>query len=272
MNIIDAHIHTNFQYQKTASFTQQNNIDFSWEGLQKEMNENNIVGVLAITTDLLAPTPGESEMLFQQAAKDSRIFPVCSIHPSFVTKKHLSLTEKLLKEKMIYGIKIFPGYNPVYPSDKRYFPFYKLAGKYHVPVIIHTGDTFGSNYFVKYAHPLDVDEIAVRFPETTFVIAHLGNPWVRDATEVVYKNENVYADISAFCIGHDHQKAPNYVMQDIRYALEYTNRPDKFIYGSDWPLTSMRGYISIMKEAVPTEYHHQIFFENANSVFKLGLK
>ena len=105
-----------------------------------------------------------------------------------------------------------------------------------------------------------------------FVIAHLGNPWIRDTAEVVYKNENVYADISAFCIGHDHQKAPRFVVQDIQYALEYTNRPDKFLYGSDWPLTSMSNYIRIMKEAIPKEYYETIFFENANKVFKLGLE
>ena len=154
MKIIDAHAHTNFNNQKAVSFAQQNNIDFSWNGLQKEIKENEIVGILAITTDLSAPTPGESNMLSQQAAKDSKIFPVCSIHPGFVTKKHILATEKLLQEKKIYGIKVFPGYNPVYPSDKRYFPFYKLAGKYDIPVIIHTGDTFGSEYL----EPIPIDQ------------------------------------------------------------------------------------------------------------------
>jgi uncharacterized protein len=29
-----------------------------------------------------------------------------------------------------------------------------------------------------------------------FVICHLGNPWVTDAMEVIYKNPNVVGDIS----------------------------------------------------------------------------
>ena len=178
------------------------------------------------------------------------------------------LREDLLDEAIL-GLKIFPGYHSVYPSDPRYFPFYRLAAKYSKPVIIHTGDTFGSKYLVKYAHPLPIDEIAVKFSQTTFIIAHLGNPWVRDAAELIYKNENVYADVSAFCIGHTYGKDLQRVKNDIRWALSYTGRPDKFLYGSDWPLTPMKEYIEVIKKAVPKPFHRKIFYENAKKVFKL---
>ncbi len=268
MKIIDAHIHTNFSVQETSDFAMKNGIDFSWNGLQKAMNKHSVQAAIAITTKPSAPTPGESKLLLTQASEDIRLKPVCSINPNSVSRNYIKAAEQLLKNKKIVGFKIFPGYHPVYPNDKRYFPFYELAGKYDVPVIIHTGDTFGSEYLIKYAHPLAVDEIAVRFPATTFIIAHLGFPWVRDATEVVYKNENVYADLSAFCIGCA-PKAPAYVISDIRYALEASGRPDKFLYGSDWPLVDMGEYIRIIKRAVPKEHHSKVFYENAKRVFKL---
>jgi predicted TIM-barrel fold metal-dependent hydrolase len=268
MHIIDAHIHTSFDHSPTAALAKEQGIDFSWEGLQKELRENNIETAIAITTDTTTPTPGEAKLLLDQAARDPRLKIVCSINPKNTNLSDVTATEKLFKTGKIIGTKIFPGYHPISPANKVYHPFYELAGKYQKPVIIHTGDTFGSNHLIKYAHPLEVDEIAVKFPKTTFIIAHLGNPWVRDAAEVVYKNDNVYADLSAFCIGC-HPKLKHYIKDDIRYALDYTGRPNKFLYGSDWPLVSMTDYINIIRQAVPKEHHKKVFYENAKRVFRL---
>jgi predicted TIM-barrel fold metal-dependent hydrolase len=79
---------------------------------------------------------------------------------------------------------------------------YALAAKYAVPVMIHCGDTYTPKGKVKYSHPLHVDEVAVDHPDVNFVICHLGNPWLRDCMEVVYKNANVYADISGLVLGN----------------------------------------------------------------------
>ena len=266
MKIIDAHIHTNFSNLKAKEFTKQQNIDFSLAGLQKELTENSVEAAITITTDTTAPTPGEYFLLKKQCAEEPRLKAVCSIHPNYASVKYQRMAEEAL-EGSTMGIKIYPGYHYVYPSDPRYFPFYKLAAKYNKPVIIHSGDTFGSNHLVKYAHPLAIDEIAVKFPKTIFIIAHLGNPWIRDAAELVYKNENVYADVSAFCIGHAHGQEFKRIQEDIRWALSYSNRPDKFLYGSDWPLTPMKEYIALIKKAVPKEHHQKIFYENAKKVF-----
>jgi len=268
MKIIDAHIHVNFASLDTKKFSEQHGIDFSLPGLKNELAKNKVELALAITTDTDAPTPGEYSLLKKQCQEEPRLKAVCSINPNYTSTKYQKMVEQALKGSVV-GIKIFPGYHSFYPNDKRYFPFYQLAGKYNKPVIIHSGDTFGSNHLVKYAHPLAIDEIAVKFPKTTFIIAHLGNPWIRDAAEVIYKNENVYADVSAFCIGHTHGNDFKRIQQDIQWALSYTGRPDKFLYGSDWPLSPMKEYIDVIKKAVPKQYHQKVFYENAKRVFNL---
>lgn len=268
MKIIDAHIHTRFADLNTKKFAEQQGIDFSLAGLQKELANNAVEMAITITTSTTAPTPGEYALLQKQCAQEPRLRAVCTVNPNYVSRKYQNMVEQALKGPIV-GIKIYPGYHSVYPSDPRYFPFYKLAAKYNKPVIIHSGDTFGSNYLVKYAHPLAIDEIAVKFPKTTFIIAHLGNPWVRDAAELIYKNENVYADVSAFCIGHAHGDDFKRIQQDIQWALSYTGRSDKFLYGSDWPLTPMKEYIAVIKKAVPKQFHKQIFYENAKRVFRI---
>jgi len=271
MKIIDAHIHTNFRHRGAAELSKEKKIPFSWDDLQRQLDHNNVAGAVIITTDHNDPTPGEEALLTSQRKQDARLFPVCSIHPEYTSRADAHKVEKLLQAGELFGIKIFPGYHPVYPSDERYHTFYTLAGKYGVPVIVHTGDTFGSHHLVKYAHPLDVDEIAVKFPKTTFILAHLGNPWVRDAAELVYKNENVYADLSAFCLAHPGKHDLQRIVHDITFALNYTGRPDKLLFGTDWPLVDIGSYIKVIKKAVPRKHHQQVFFENANRVFKMGL-
>ena len=97
--------------------------------------------------------------------------------------------------------KIYLGYVHRYAYDPVYRPYYEFAGKYKVPVVFHTGDTASKRAKLKYADPLTVDEVAVDYPNTTFVIAHCGNPWIESAAEVAYKNDNVYLECSALLTG-----------------------------------------------------------------------
>ena len=49
---------------------------------------------------------------------------------------------------------------------------------------------------IRYAHPLLMDEVAMRYPDLKIIMAHLGHPWTVDTAVVVRKHPNVYADIS----------------------------------------------------------------------------
>lgn len=52
---------------------------------------------------------------------------------------------------------------------------------------------------MRISHPPHVDDVAVDSPNLKAVICHVGNPWIRDCMEVVYRN--VYADISGLVLG-----------------------------------------------------------------------
>ena len=99
--------------------------------------------------------------------------------------------ERYVKTPQCVGLKIYLGYNAVYAYDPVHFPLYELAQHYNIPVAFHTGDLAGGHGRLKYANPLTIDEVAVRFPKVRFVICHCGNPWIKEAIEVASKNENV---------------------------------------------------------------------------------
>lgn len=151
-----------------------------------------------------------------------------------------------------------------------------MAARYQVPFIFHTGDNYSDVAKVKYAHPLLVDEVAVEHRRVNFVIAHFGNPWITDAAEVLFKNENVWADLSGLLVGdetHFRTLAERGVLrrtvERIKQAIEYVDQPEKFLYGTDWPLAPMRAYRDFVGNMFSDEFHQAIFRDNAKALFKL---
>lgn len=196
--------------------------------------------------------------------------------PANTAPEHLERVEQELAAGRVKALKGYSGYVYFGPDSPEYVPYYRLAAKYRLPFIFHTGDTYSVRAKVKYAHPLRVDEAAVDNPGVSFVLAHFGNPWLADAAEVVYKNENVWADLSGLLVGSDaaftemaERGALDEVAADVRRAMRYAERPDRFLYGSDWPLAPMDRYRDFAERIVPADQRDAVFTENARQLFRL---
>ena len=117
----------------------------------------------------------------------------------------------------------------------------------------------------------------VDFPETKFVLAHFGNPWIMDAAEVVYKNMNVWTDLSGLMIGDatafsatERQDLLNDLRADVRRAFRYAERPNRFVFGTDWPLAPMAAYRDFIHSVVPQVNYEQVFEDNARKLFGIS--
>jgi predicted TIM-barrel fold metal-dependent hydrolase len=118
-----------------------------------------------------------------------------------------------------------------------------------------------------------VDEVAVAHRQVRFVLAHAGNPWIESATEVAYKNPNVYLDGSAFLVG-DLRKMPRakvdtYMVRPLAWIFGYVEDPTKLMFGSDWPVTNIPSAVEAFKRAIPEEHWRDVLFNNAVRVFKI---
>lgn len=256
LQIIDAHLHTNFS-GKPNSFSQ---ILYSRETLEKEMKQNGVVGAISHTKSAYVGH-------FDGA-------PMNIVHCAGIDEDtKLSVVEDGLKKKKFSCIKIYLGYVHKYATDPLYVRYYKLAEKYNVPVVFHTGDTSTSDALLKFSEPMIIDEVAVKNRKVTFVIAHLGNPWVPTAAEIVYKNANVYADISAFLVGDLTERTQSnldtQITKPVAWAFEFIEDPTKLMFGTDWPLTPMGPYVEAIKKAIPREHWDAVFYKNAQRVFKI---
>ncbi|MEI8347683.1 MAG: amidohydrolase family protein [Pseudomonadota bacterium] len=246
--IIDAHIHTYFDGNKTQ------------EGLLEEWKKAGVVGGVAhVGRDGSGYVDLKAQHVVHCAGMGEEV-------------NALELEAGLVAKK--YGcIKIYLGYIHQYAYSEAYEPAYILAQKYQVPVVFHTGDTYSTTAELKYADPLTIDEVAVKHPQVTFVIAHCGNPWIESAAEVAYKNPNVYLDGSALLIGDLSRMAPEdieaYVIRPLRWVYGYTEGSKKLMFGTDWPLTSVKPYLEAFKKAIPQEAWKDVFYNNAVRIFKI---
>ncbi|MGZ6333063.1 MAG: amidohydrolase family protein [Bdellovibrionota bacterium] len=256
LQIIDAHTHTDF----TGKPERTSGIPITQENYLKEMQDAGVVGAIAHTNE---DGGGYADLRAHHVVH-------CAGTGAKVDVKRI---EDGLKSGKYGCIKIYLGYVHQWAYDKAYEPAYKLAEKYDVPVVFHTGDTYSIKGKLKYSDPLTIDEVAVDHPKVTFVIAHCGNPWIESAAEVAYKNPNVYLDGSAFLIG-DLDKAPKekvdqFVTKPLAWVYGYVEDPTKLMFGTDWPLTHMGPYIRAFKRAIPKDAWKAVFHDNAVRIFKM---
>lgn len=273
MKIIDVHVHPEeIEEMGGAAKKVKNCPDLSC--LTNEMKKHSVKGAVAISLTQQR-TPFESlKMLQEISEKHKNIKTVFGIDPYAIKKQHLKKIEHAMKEGYVNGIKIFPAYFPKYPNDTAYHKFYKLCVKYDLPAIIHTGAVMKEEHehkiYQRYAHPLRIDDLAVDFPELRILMAHAGYPWLVDTAQIVYKNDNVWADLSGLREGPVDIKD---VLDKhwIDWMIDYLDNDEKMMYGSDWPIVEMGEYIPWMKNIIPKRLHKKFFFENAKKFFRFRL-
>jgi uncharacterized protein len=277
MKIIDAHMH--FSNIESFKDTARNlsKLNYSSAGLLQEYRDANVVlgiamGLTETKTDGFPDYDTATPMdLDLEAAVPTNICYCPGINPYRLGEQELADLEVLLHKPEVVGIKIYLGYYPFYAYDDVYSPVYELAIKYGQPVVFHTGDTYSERGLLKYAHPLTLDEVAVKYREINFMMAHLGDPWVLDGAEVLYKNRNMYADLSGLVVGTEEEirrklESP-FFFNHLKHALAFTDNYSKFLFGTDWPLVPVKPYINLMKELIPAEAHEDFFFNTALKLF-----
>ncbi len=263
--IIDCHTHLNrYNDGEPAALADR------YGALRAEMERNAVDYALVLSSyKVNGERPGVDEIL-DVVDDDPRLGVVAGVSYEHYRAADLAHLRILLRTRRIKALKLYPGYEAYYIHDPRMRVVYELAAEFGVPVMIHTGDTFDPKGRVKYAHPLEVDEVAVNFRDVTFVICHLGNPWITDAMEVIYKNENVVGDISGFTLGHFEERFERYMLQQVNEVVAFAGDPSKLLYGTDWPICDMGGYLRFVRQLeLREEEIDMILWKNAARIFHI---
>ena len=268
MPIIDCHTHINNYHDEGVE-----SLERCLDDLQREMRKNRVDMALVLTSYKVTPGRPSTRASVQATRELRHVFVVAGLSYLNLTSDDLIGLEEFLADGSVRGLKLYPGYEPFYPADPKLDPVYALAEKFDVPVMIHSGDTYTPKGKIKYSHPLHVDDVAVDHSKVKFVICHVGNPWFRDTMEVVYKNENVYTDISGLVLGNFTDRFESFMRKQFTEMLVYGVQPSKVLYGTDWPISSMDSYLEFMQDLpIPPADRRKIMWENAAKLFKLPVE
>lgn len=265
--IIDCHIHLNrYNDDEPAALADR------YEIMRDEMERNDINYGIVLSSYAVTDYRPSTDEILEVVKDDPHVGVVAGVSFLHYRAADLAHLRGLLNEKRILGLKLYPGYEPYYVHNPRMRVVYELAAEFQVPVMIHTGDTYDPKGRIKYSHPIEVDEVAVEFPEVTFVICHLGNPWITDAMEVIYKNRNVVGDISGFTVRHFEENFERFMLTQVREVLAYAGDPHSILYGSDWPVAGMGPYRRFVEKLNLTADELQlVLWKNAARIFHIDM-
>ncbi len=264
--IIDCHVHLNNYHEQVAV-----SLEESLDKLRREMSDLGVDYALVLTSYIVSPHRPSTAAVVKAIEAIPELGVVAGVSFTNYRQRDLRELADFLENGLVKGLKLYPGYEPFYPHDSRLRVVYDLAEEFDVPVMIHSGDTYSPKGKVKYSQPLQIDEVAVDHPNVKLVICHLGNPWLTDCMEVVYKNKNVSADISGLVLGEFTEAFEDYMSEEIQDAILYAGDPSRFLYGTDWPICSMRSYLAFVRQlGLPEPAYRAIMGENAQALFKLS--
>jgi hypothetical protein len=245
--------------------------DGSADNLLRSMDEAEIDASIIIAETL----PGDisnADQVLQAVRQSERLWAIINcVFSRTVELKYVEELTQLLGDDRVVGLKFYLGYEEYSPNDERLYQLYEYCEKHAVSIMFHTGVLeAGSSGLLEYSHPLQVDRVATRFPNLSIVMAHMGNPWLIDCAAVLAKNENVYADMSAFfaenksITAHDVEVFKQRMEQVRVFLYSY----DKFLFGTDYPLYSQKEYLGAVEalDIAPDE-HERVMHANAARLF-----
>lgn len=272
--VIDAHLHLSRWWPNVTRTAFRSDLEYSVSGLLAEMDAAGVDRALAIQL-FLAPSESEAIQeghdIFEQS--HGRLLPIGTVDPTRGRESVEVAVRALETEPQIFGLKLYPGYRSFYPHDRRLDPVYELAQRRRLPVLVHQGDTLDGLGLLKFARPVEMDEVACQFRDVKFVLCHLGNPWIDEAVEVVYKNPNVFTDTSALLVSPSSPYFERSCVEasgHIERAVVSLGSADRVLFGSDWPLQGHQSSIRLIDQLDILPAHRRaILGENARTLFRL---
>ena len=177
----------------------------------------------------------EVDCLYQWVVIDPRI------------EETLQQAEWMLQHKKCVGIKLHP-LNHGYSLEEYADTILSLASRFHTVVLIHVEKE------ASYILPL-----ADKYPDVTFIVAHLGGEAYVDAVEFA-KHKNVYTDTSGIA-------SSNNLM--VEYAYSRVGA-DRILFGTDtYSAAFQRGRIEFA--LIPREDKQKILRDNSLRLFAKNL-
>ena len=196
-----------------------------WEAM-KNVDRAIVFGMRAFHSGIITPNEYIADYVKQHPEK---LIGFAAVDP---TRDDVHATlDHAIGDLKLRGVKLGPIYQNIHPLDERMLPVYAYCEKRNLPILIHQATTFPRRAPLRFALPIDLEDVALKFPNLKMILAHMGHPWIEETIVLVRKQPNLFTDISAL-----HYR-PYQFFHALMTAKEY-GVLDKVLFGSDYPFTT----------------------------------
>ena len=107
---------------------------------------------------------------------------------------------------------------------------YRRCEERGLPVMVHTGTSVFPGARSKYGNPMELDDVAIDFPDLSLVMAHGGRPlYMAEAFFILRRHRHVRLDVSGI--------PPTRLLE---YFPRLPEVADRVVWGTDWPSPGVR--------------------------------
>jgi predicted TIM-barrel fold metal-dependent hydrolase len=161
-------------------------------------------------------------------AAPERLLPYGGVHPRFTTDP-----EGQVEELLQLGIRLLKIHPPhqMFPANaytqglEALGRIYRRCEERGLPIMVHTGTSIFPGARSKYGRPMELDDVAIDFPDLTILMAHGGRPlWMDEAFFILRRHRNVHLELSGI--------PPKKLLEYFPRILEIE---DRVVWGTDWP-------------------------------------
>ena len=164
---------------------------------------------------------------YAEAAPD-RLLPYGGVHP-LLTRDAARDMQRII-ELGIRVVKIHPNHqrlpaNAYTDGLDALATMYRMCEQHGFPVMVHTGTSIFPGARSKYGNPMELDDVAIDFPDLRIIMAHGGRPlYMTEAFFILRRHRNVWLDLSGI--------PPKQLLE---YFPRLAELERKLLWGTDWP-------------------------------------
>jgi len=198
---------------------------------------------------------------------EDRLIAMGGVHPR-LSRDPVGDLERIVERHGIRALKLHPPHQLIHPNAYRdggarpgLARVYEKAQQLGLPVLFHTGTSVFPRARNRYGDPMDLDDVAVDFPNLKIVMAHGGRPlWMETCFFLLRRHPNVFMDISGI--------PPKSLLTYFPRLVEVA---DQTMFGTDWPGPGVPGVGSNVREfralPLPDDAKEAILWRTATKVY-----
>jgi hypothetical protein len=260
--IVDAHVHLPVMGHGST-------LSAATSKLLSDMAACGVDYAVVIPDNIPDSASGDMEACLKVLEGMPRLFLLGTVDVLTQGRRAIDRLQELMESRAIKGVKLFPGHDPVYPTDERLMPIYHLCRGHGLPVVIHTGWNSGNPQAAQYNDPRYIVEIARGMPDLRVIISHYFWPRVDYCYEVTCSVANISYDTSALA---DDEVIRETGLERIREVLVRTvrDKPKQVLFGSDYAMCAIGKHIDLISSlSIAPDQRNAILFGNAVAMFRL---